>query len=71
MGATLPVFEFCEHEGQRADAKGSLPCSINSFFDLYSMGKDGQSVTPLTAKASQDDIIWANDGAFCGPAADF
>ena len=35
---------------------------INSFFDLYSKGKDGASVSPLTAKQSQDDIIWANDG---------
>jgi general secretion pathway protein G len=44
---------------------------INSFFDLYSMGKDGASVSPLTAKQSQDDIIWANDGAYIGLAKDF
>ena len=31
------------------------------------MGKDGQSVPPLTAGASKDDVIWANDGGFCGP----
>lgn len=44
---------------------------INSDFDLYSMGKDGQSVPPLTAKASRDDIIRANDGAYVGPAYAF
>ena len=39
---------------------------INSDFDLYSMGKDGSSVAPLTAGPSRDDIIRANDGAFVG-----
>ncbi|KTT18861.1 type IV pilin protein [Pseudacidovorax intermedius] len=44
---------------------------LNSDFDLYSMGPDGRSVPPLTAKASQDDIIRANDGAFIGKASDY
>jgi general secretion pathway protein G len=44
---------------------------INSDYDLYSMGKDGASVGPLTAKASRDDIIRANDGRFIGLAADY
>jgi general secretion pathway protein G len=35
------------------------------------MGPDKASVPPLTAKQSQDDIIWANDGEFVGPAANF
>jgi general secretion pathway protein G len=42
---------------------------LNSDFDLYSVGADGQSVPPLTAKASRDDIIWARNGAFVGIAA--
>jgi general secretion pathway protein G len=44
---------------------------LNSDFDLYSMGEDGASSTPLTAKASRDDIVRANDGAFVGLAADY
>ena len=44
---------------------------INSDYDLYSMGKDGESVEPLTAKKSQDDVIRANDGSFVGLAAEF
>ena len=44
---------------------------INSDFDLYSMGKDGASVAPLTAKPSRDDIIRANDGAFIGLASKY
>ncbi len=44
---------------------------INSDYDLYSMGKDGESVEPLTARKSHDDIIRANDGSFVGLAAEF
>jgi general secretion pathway protein G len=44
---------------------------INSDFDLYSEGPDGQTVAPLTAKFSQDDIVRANNGTFIGVAADY
>ncbi len=44
---------------------------INSDFDLYSMGKDGQSVGPLTAQKSHDDVIRANDGSYYGLASNF
>lgn len=42
---------------------------INSDYDLYSMGPDGRSVSPLTAKASRDDIIRANNGTYIGLAS--
>lgn len=41
---------------------------INSDFDLYSIGKDGQSAAPLTSKLSRDDIVRANNGGFVGLA---
>ena len=44
---------------------------INSDFDLYSLGKDGQSRSPLSPKVSQDDVIRARDGRFIGLAKDF
>jgi general secretion pathway protein G len=44
---------------------------INSDFDLYSMGADGRSVAPLTAKHSRDDIVRAANGAYVGLAAEF
>lgn len=44
---------------------------LNTSMDLYSMGPDGKSVAPLTAKASRDDIIWARDGGFVGVAEEF
>ena len=42
---------------------------LNSDFDLYSKGRDGDSNTPLTASKSRDDIIRANDGQFIGLAS--
>ena len=44
---------------------------INTDYDLYSMGKDGVSNAPLTAQASHDDIIRANNGRFVGLASDY
>jgi len=44
---------------------------VNSTFDLYSVGPDGQSALPFTAAASHDDIVRANDGGFIGLASEF
>lgn len=44
---------------------------INSQFDLYSLGKDGSSAPPLTAKVSRDDVIVANDGGYIGLARNY
>lgn len=44
---------------------------INSYYDLYSKGKDGLSKLPLTAKVSRDDVILANDGAYIGLASGY
>jgi general secretion pathway protein G len=44
---------------------------LNSDFDLYSAGADGESKGPLSAKASRDDIVRANNGAFIGLGEDY
>lgn len=44
---------------------------INSDYDLYSLGADGDSKGPLTAKASQDDIVRANNGRFIGLVSEY
>ena len=44
---------------------------INSTFDLYSEGKDGQSQPPLASPVSKDDVIRAKDGGFIGLAERF
>jgi general secretion pathway protein G len=44
---------------------------INSTYDLYSMGPDGRTALPLTASASRDDVIRANDGSYIGLASGY
>lgn len=44
---------------------------INTDYDLYSRGKNGASVPPLTAAVSRDDVVVANDGRFIGLASDY
>ena len=44
---------------------------INTDFDLYSVGPDGNSQKPLTAAPSRDDIIRANNGTYIGVAANY
>jgi general secretion pathway protein G len=55
--------------GKARKNKNLVP--LNTYFDLYSVGKDGQSVLPITAGASQDDVLIANDGRFVGLARDY
>lgn len=44
---------------------------LNTDYDLYSMGADGKSASPLTAKASRDDIIRARNGGFVDLASKY
>ena len=44
---------------------------LNSDFDLFSVGKDGDSVGSLAAKKSRDDVVRAKNGAFVGLAEDY
>ena len=56
-------------KGKMRKDKNLVP--INSDYDLFSMGPDGQSVSPLTAQASQDDIVRGRNGAFIGLATEY
>ncbi|HWL41002.1 MAG TPA: prepilin-type N-terminal cleavage/methylation domain-containing protein [Gemmatimonadaceae bacterium] len=56
-------------KGKGAARKDHFLVPLNSDYDLYSAGKDGQSSGPLTAKSSKDDVIRANNGGFIGLAA--
>jgi len=57
--------------GTGAARKDRSLVPINSDFDLYSIGRDGLSVAPLTAPASQDDVIRGSDGGFIGLARNY
>ncbi len=54
--------------GLRKDGKMN---PLNSDYDLYSLGSDGDSSDPLSAKPSRDDIVRANNGAFIGLGEDY
>jgi general secretion pathway protein G len=70
-GNPYQYLEFCGSKPGGGARKDKFLVPINSDYDLYSMGPDGASVAPLTAKSSRDDIIRANDGAFIGLASDY
>jgi general secretion pathway protein G len=55
--------------GQRRRDKNLNP--VNSDYDLYSMGPDGETAAQFASPQAQDDIVRAADGAFIGVADDF
>ena len=70
-GNPYQYLNFANVNGKGKMRKDRFLVPINSAFDLYSMGQDGQSVPPLTAKVSQDDVVWASDGAYIGLASQY
>ena len=70
-GNEYRYLDFAGVKGNGGKRKDRNLVPINSDFDLYSVGPDGNTAGPLTAKASQDDIIMANNGKFIGPASKY
>jgi general secretion pathway protein G len=64
----LPITDSTDTSKLRTDL---LNGSINTFFELYSMGADGQTATSLAAPQSQDDIVWGDDGSYVGLASNY
>ncbi len=44
---------------------------LNSDYDLFCTGEDGEYKPNVSADVSRDDIIRADDGAYIGPAGDY
>jgi general secretion pathway protein G len=57
--------------GKEKQRKDRFMHPLNTDYDLYSMGADGETKAPLTAKQSRDDIIRAQDGGYIGTASNF
>ncbi len=70
-GNAYRYLNFATVTGLGAVRKDRNLVPINTDFDLYSAGPDGRSRPPLTARASRDDIVRANDGRFIGKAEDY
>jgi general secretion pathway protein G len=64
-------YVFLDHstvngEGPKRKYKSAVP--VNSRYDLYSLGPDGKTSTPMTSEPGADDIVLANDGQYIGVA---
>lgn len=70
-GNPYVYYPFPPGPGAGGKRKDRFLVPVNSTFDLYSLGPDGNSALPFTASASQDDIVRANDGGFVGLARNF
>jgi general secretion pathway protein G len=70
-GHEYVYFRFGEPGWRGRARKDRFLVPINSTFDLYSVGRDGESRPPLQNPRSFDDVIRANDGAFYGLGRDF
>jgi len=67
-------YQYLNHvsvKGNGKVRKDRFLVPLNSDYDLYSMGADGQSAAPITASGSKDDIIRASNGAYVGLASQF
>jgi general secretion pathway protein G len=67
-------YEYLNHSTMKGNGKARKDrflVPLNSDYDLYSDGKDGKSVSPITAKPSQDDVIRASGGSYIGLASEF
>ncbi len=58
-------------EGEGKPRKDRFLVPINTTYDLYSIGKDGETDEDLLADKSQDDVVRANDGSFIGLASHY
>jgi general secretion pathway protein G len=70
-GYPYRYLDLTTKKGHGASRKDKRLNPLNSDFDLYSVGKDGDTSTSLNPKVSRDDVIRARDGRFIGLARDF
>lgn len=67
-------YEYLSFDGLRGRGpvrKDGRLNPINTDYDLYSRGRDGDTATPLRARQSRDDIVRASNGRFVGVAAEY
>ena len=70
-GFSYQYFNLRTAHGNGQARKDKILKPLNTDFDLYSIGPDGQTSASLAATVSRDDIVRARDGAFIGTAVEF
>ena len=67
-------YQYLNHANMHGNGKARKDrflVPLNSDYDLYSMGKDGQSAPPITSAKSQDDVIRVGSAGYVGLASQF
>lgn len=70
-GRPYQYFNLATAKGNGKARKDKKLNPLNSDYDLYSVGADGDSAPQLTNAKSRDDVVRARDGSFIGLASDF
>lgn len=70
-GRTYRYRNLSDEKGKGGARKDGRLNPLNSDFDLYSVGKDGETALPLPPRVSHDDVVRARNGRFIGLAKDF
>jgi general secretion pathway protein G len=70
-GRPYQYHNFTNTDAPEKRRKDRFLVPLNGKFDLYSLGRDGQSGPDITDPKSHDDIVRANDGLYIGPASEF
>ncbi len=70
-GNSYQYVNFATVQGAGKKRRDRFLVPLNTYYDLYSMGKDGESKSEINNKLSLDDIIRANDGTFIGLASEY
>ncbi len=65
------VYYNIDASGKGGARKDHALNPLNTDFDIYSVGADGQTKPQITQKDSLDDVIRASNGAFLGLASAF
>jgi hypothetical protein len=76
LSISTPNTASAKSSGSGINGKGELRRDrnmnpINTDYDLYSMGKDGETSTQVHSQKGKDDIIRALNGEYVGLGADF
>jgi general secretion pathway protein G len=70
-GRPYQYFNLVTSKGNGQARRDKKLNPLNSDYDLYSIGADGDSAAQLTNARSRDDVVRARDGGFIGLASDF
>lgn len=70
-GSPYQYFNHLTSTGNGILRKDQFLIAVNTDYDLYSMGKDGQTAAPIASGTGRDDVIRGTNGGFVGPALSY